>query len=1147
MFPLQLLVVFLIQRCYCVPLKDFYHYGQSHGDQRVPTNDDGSSPRVPISTSFPYFNQVFRSLYVNTNGAISFDEELSTYTPSAFPLSGNKKIVSPYWCDIDTNNGGDVWYYETNDRDVLFNATDDIQKTFPEQKNFRAAWVFVATWDNVAFFGASSTGQRKRNTFQCILITNGRHSFAIYLYNKIEWTTGTASDGNKDTGLGGTPAQVGFDAGDGHNYMAINESRTPAVLQVTHLSNVRIPGKFVYRTDTETVKDGGCTTHTGGNLTIFPRYVTMFGGTVLSIGGPCVETNDKISIMFRNKPDVIMCKFFSFNAVRCITPMMYETGDVNVTLTVLHRHNTSVFTGICTFVNPASLKPNLYRVKPEQWKIGENVTLKWGELPFEADTIAIELLTLTKINNTLQLHRETYVARKLPLLKTHVFRLLSGSGQAAVLRIHSEPEDSNQDTSLLASGWSDVFVMLPPDGKSLLSACYDWNDREEKHPSLERHQIDTCPCTIAQARLDISRFNPDPHCNTLVDHNIDNDTSINCIYLVGALQCLRMAFPGNMGHDNQCCYNSDGTLIETNTKTFGGTANRYHYKGGANDNIPYLSNIYDDVVPYMYCCQYPVHYNLDVDTCQRFLRRRPPSRCSGYIPPRSASSRGDPHLVTLDGLDYTFNGVGEFTMIQSKDNHLILQARMEQFKDKHGTLKQASVITSIAFRCNNDSDIVEVRLNEIRMCDVLINGQLLEFMDTNTVDVEGATIINSRGNNTDIESIWTSVTCRYPNIAVNVTAMAKMININIVIAGNSLRGSVKGLLGNFNGKQSDDLTNADDRIIPINSSLDVIHHKFGLKWQIHASDSLFTYPVGKTHQSFQHVDFIPIFNVTDQCPGNVADVCGDDQACRFDFCTTDDTSLAESTRIMTEEIEVMAEVALPACGEPGNITDGYWNFTGNSANLLCEENYILNGQTLIMCSDEGQWSVINTTCELKPCDDLSNFTHGYWNVNNRSADLVCIDNYLTTDSIVLQCYDNGTWGIPVNINNVCQRIACDLPAPIDNGNWNVSGRNAELLCADHCTLNGSSLLICDNEGVWELITSACLRPVSMQTLPSQADKQILVQVVLPVAVALVILIIGIIVVRRVRNKQKYDEDQTKYEFVKNSNQKLDSACYTTVM
>ena len=48
----------------------------------------------------------------------------------------------------------------------------------------------------------------QRCTFQCLLITNGRHSFTIFLYNKIQWTTGTASGGNSSTGLGGTPAQV---------------------------------------------------------------------------------------------------------------------------------------------------------------------------------------------------------------------------------------------------------------------------------------------------------------------------------------------------------------------------------------------------------------------------------------------------------------------------------------------------------------------------------------------------------------------------------------------------------------------------------------------------------------------------------------------------------------------------------------------------------------------------------------------------------------------------------------------------------------------------------------------------------------------------------------------------------------------------
>ena len=61
------------------------------------------------------------------------------------------------------------------------------------------------------------------NTFQAILVTNGRHSFAIFNYNLIMWTTGTASGGSED-GLGGTPAQVKkefiffFFGGGGGNY-----------------------------------------------------------------------------------------------------------------------------------------------------------------------------------------------------------------------------------------------------------------------------------------------------------------------------------------------------------------------------------------------------------------------------------------------------------------------------------------------------------------------------------------------------------------------------------------------------------------------------------------------------------------------------------------------------------------------------------------------------------------------------------------------------------------------------------------------------------------------------------------------------------------------------------------------------------------
>lgn len=46
------------------------------------------------------------------------------------------------------------------------------------------------------------------NTFQAVLVTDGRYSFAIFNYGPMTWTTGTASGGNTATGLGGTPAQV---------------------------------------------------------------------------------------------------------------------------------------------------------------------------------------------------------------------------------------------------------------------------------------------------------------------------------------------------------------------------------------------------------------------------------------------------------------------------------------------------------------------------------------------------------------------------------------------------------------------------------------------------------------------------------------------------------------------------------------------------------------------------------------------------------------------------------------------------------------------------------------------------------------------------------------------------------------------------
>ena len=57
---------------FLVPFGDFYPYGVIEGDTAVPTTDDGSSGAIPISVSFPYFNQNHHSVFVSKHGLILY-------------------------------------------------------------------------------------------------------------------------------------------------------------------------------------------------------------------------------------------------------------------------------------------------------------------------------------------------------------------------------------------------------------------------------------------------------------------------------------------------------------------------------------------------------------------------------------------------------------------------------------------------------------------------------------------------------------------------------------------------------------------------------------------------------------------------------------------------------------------------------------------------------------------------------------------------------------------------------------------------------------------------------------------------------------------------------------------------------------------
>ena len=180
---------------------------------------------------------------------------------------------------------------------------------------------------------------------------------------------------------------------------------------------------------------------------------------------------------------------------------------------------------------------------------------------------------------------------------------------------------------------------------------------------------------------------------------------------------------------------------------------------------------------------------------------------------------GDPHVVTLDGHKYTFNGKGEFTLIETEDEAFTLQGRMVEVTDENDQPVQATVFSAIVAK-ENDSDTVQFQVNQHGV-DLLINGEQLVFDDLQQLTLNGVTVINL-GNNTYAASFASGA-------YVQVREELGFLSVLIVSLPDSFQNLTRGLMGSFNGDTSDDLLpKGGSTPLPLNSSLQMIHEGFGL-------------------------------------------------------------------------------------------------------------------------------------------------------------------------------------------------------------------------------------------------------------------------------------------------------------------------------
>ena len=67
----------------------------------------------------------------------------------------------------------------------------------------------------------------------------------MYADGEIQWTTGDADGGVN--GLGGIPAQIGINKGDGVDFETITKSRTQDIIKIASASNTGVPGVLIFK------------------------------------------------------------------------------------------------------------------------------------------------------------------------------------------------------------------------------------------------------------------------------------------------------------------------------------------------------------------------------------------------------------------------------------------------------------------------------------------------------------------------------------------------------------------------------------------------------------------------------------------------------------------------------------------------------------------------------------------------------------------------------------------------------------------------------------------------------------------------------------------------------------------------------------
>lgn len=233
-----------------------------------------------------------------------------------------------------------------------------------------------------------------------------------------------------------------------------------------------------------------------------------------------------------------------------------------------------------------------------------------------------------------------------------------------------------------------------------------------------------------------------------------------------------------------------------------------------------------------------------------------------------STSWGDPHLTTFDGHNYDFQGVGEYTLVETRretDNWQV-QVRYEPFtRGPYEACANVSVGTALATHVGDM--VLELRPDGV----ILIDGQNATPADVAAALPAGTSFSASGGD----------ISLQRADGGVMHVDTSGSFKVEIEVP-TSLSGLVTGLFGNFDGTAENDFESRFGQSYPLSLSFEELYGAYGNSWRV--QESLFTYDEGMSTADFTDPSF-------PAAPTNFDDVPTEVLAAAAEKCKVQDTAL----------------------------------------------------------------------------------------------------------------------------------------------------------------------------------------------------------------------------------------------------------------